>query len=219
MLRKKTEILTFALCAALCSMTAVSIAARAQDQTSTPEHKQQDRERNHTGEDEKKQNHRAETRPTSHPAQREVQGRPAEAQPRNRTSEQQPQERQNRSAEQRPANNGAQRQDHPAQAAQGGRHRPAPNAHYQISRQAAPKLRQHFQSQLAHVNRNNRPHVVVGGSLPSGWQTYIVPVPVEEFTYLPPVPEGYQMAFYNGYIIVYDPYSGLVVDVIDLFAY
>jgi hypothetical protein len=46
-----------------------------------------------------------------------------------------------------------------------------------------------------------------------------VPVPSEEFAYLPPVPEGYEMAFYNGYIIVYDPYSGLVLDVIDLFAY
>jgi hypothetical protein len=217
--RKRTEILKFALCAAFCSMPAVSITALAQDQTPRPEHKQQDREKNHTGQDETRQNHPAETRPTSHPAQREVQGRPAEAQPRNRTAEQQPQGRQNRSAEQRSANDGAQRQNHRAQAAQGGGHRPAPNAHYQISRQAAPKLRQHFQSQLAHVNRNNRPHVVAGGSLPSGWQTYIVPVPVEEFTYLPPVPEGYQMAFYNGYIIVYDPYSGLVVDVIDLFAY
>jgi hypothetical protein len=214
---KRTEIVKFALCAALCGMPAIS--ARAQDQTPPPEHKQQDREKKATGQDEKRQNRPAETRSTSHAERGQAQDHPAEAQPRNRTAEHQPQERQNRSAEQRPANSSGQRQNHQAQVAQGGGHRPAPNAHYQISRQAAPKLRQHFQNQLGHVNRNNRPHVVAGGSLPSGWQTYIVPVPVEEFTYLPPVPEGYQMAFYDGYIIVYDPYSGLVLDVIDLLAY
>jgi len=82
-----------------------------------------------------------------------------------------------------------------------------------------PRLKQHFQSQLAHVDRNNRPHIVAGGSLQGNWRTYIVPVPTEVITYLPPVPEGYQLGFYDGYIIVYDPYSGLVLDVIDLFAY
>ena len=241
MFKKKTTIVKLALSAVLCGIPAVSMVGRAQDQTPPPEHKQQDREKKNAGQpEEKKQNHPAETRSTNHSAQGQAQGRPAEAQPRNRTAEQQseerqnrpaeaqprkgaaqkqPQQRENRSAEERPANNGAQRQNQPARAAQSGGHRPAPNAHYQISRQQAPKLRQHFQGQLAHVNRNNRPHVVVGGSLPSGWQTYIVPVPVEEFSYLPPVPEGYQMAFYNGYIIVYDPYSGLVLDVIDLFQY
>lgn len=240
MFTKKTGIAKFALCGALCGMPALCLVARAQDQTPPPDHKQQDREKNHTGSNEKKQTQPAETPSTHHAAQGQAQNHPAEAQPRNHTAEhqppatqnhpaearprnaaaeRQPQERQNRSAEERPANNGTQRQNHPAQAAQSGGHRPAPNAHYQISRQAAPKLRQHFQSQLAHVDRNNRPHVVVGGSLPSGFQTYIVPVPVEEFTYLPPVPEGYQMAFYDGYIIVYDPYSGLVLDVIDLLAY
>jgi hypothetical protein len=223
MLNKKTtitSIVKFALSAGLCGIPALSVVASAQDQSPPPEHRQQDREKKNTGQhEEKQQNHPAETRSSSHSAQSQERDRPAEAQPRNRTAEQQSQERHSRPAEQRPANNGAQAQNHPARAAQGGGHRPAPNAHYQISRQQAPKLRQHFQSQLAHVNRNNRPHVVVGGSLPSGWQTYIVPVPVEEFSYLPPVPEGYQMAFYNGYIIVYDPYSGLVLDVIDLYEY
>lgn len=219
MLTKRTEIVKFALCAALCGMPAVCIAARAQDQTPPPEHKQQDREKKATGQDEKRQNRPAETRSTSHASQGQAQDHPREAQSRNRAAEPPPQERQNRPAEQRPANNGGQRQNHGAQVAQGGGHRAAPNAHYQFRQQDAPRLRQHFQSQLAHVNRNSRPHLVRGESLPSGWQTYIVPVPTEEFAYLPPVPEGYQMAFYDGYIIVYDPYSGFVLDVIDLFAY
>jgi DNA mismatch repair ATPase MutL len=226
MLTKRTDVVKFALCAALCGMLAISIGVRAQDQTPPPEHKQQDRAKNHTGE----------TQQRSHAAQgqaREHQEHP-EAQPRNRSAEhpsaeprsaerrsaEHPsQERQNRPAEAQPRNSGARPENRGAQAAQGGGHRPAPNAHYEFRHQDVPRLRQHFQGQLAHVNRNNRPHLAAGAYLQGSWQTYIVPVPIEEFTYLPPVPEGYQMAFYDGYIIVYDPYSGLVLNVIDLFAY
>jgi hypothetical protein len=214
---KRTEVVTFALCAALCGIPAVSVAGLAQDQTPPPEHKQQDREKNRTGQDERKGTRPGEAQPRSHAAQAR-QDHPAEAQPQNRSAEHSAQERQSRSAEERQRNSGAQAQNR-EQAAHGGTHKPAPNAHYQFRRQDAPKLRQHFQSQLARVDRNHRPHLVAGAYLSGGWQTYIVPVPVEEFAYLPPVPEGYQMAFYNGYIIVYDPYSGLVLDVIDLFAY
>jgi len=189
-----------ALCAALCGIPAISVNARAQDQSPPPEHKQQEREKNQTVKPEGKQNPPAEKTPGNHATQSRAQERedhPAEAQPRN---------------------GGAQPQNRDARVAQGG-HRPAPNAHYRFRQQDVPRLKQHFQSQLAHVDRNNRPHIVAGGSLQGNWQTYIVPVPTEVITYLPPVPEGYQLGFYDGYIIVYDPYSGLVLDVIDLFAY
>jgi hypothetical protein len=212
---KRTEIVRFALCAALCGIPAISTAGRAQDQTPPTEHKQQGREKNRTGRDEQRETRPAEAHPRSHAAQGR-QDHPSEAQPQNRSAEHSAQERQSRSAEDRQRKGGAQNRE---QAAHSGTHKPAPNAHYQFPRQDAPRLRQHFQSQLARVDRSHRPHVVAGAYLSGGWQTYIVPVPVAEFTYLPPVPEGYQMAFYNGYIIVYDPYSGLVLDVIDLFAY
>jgi hypothetical protein len=211
---KRTEIVRFVLCAALCGIPVICVTGHAQDQTPPQEHKQQDREKNRTAQDERRENRTGEAKEHSHNAQGRQDHR-TEAQPQNRSAEHAAQERQSRSAEERQRNSGAQPQ-HREQAAHGGGHRPAPNAYYQFRREDAPKLRQHFQSQLAHVDRSHRPHVVAGGSLPSGWQTYIVPVPVEEFTYLPPVPEGYQMAFYNGYLIVYEPYSGLVLDVIDL---
>jgi hypothetical protein len=217
MLIKRTEFVRFALCAALCGIPAVSIAGRAQDQTPPTEHKQQDREKNRTDQDERKETRASETKPRSHAAQGR-QDHPTEGQPRDRSAERSAQERQSHSTEERPRNSGAQPQKR-EQTAQSGTHRPAPNAHYQFRQQDVPRLRQHFQSQLAHVDRNHPPHVVAGGSLPGSWQTYIVPVPTEVITYLPPVPEGYQLGFYSGYIIVYDPYSGLVLDVIDLFAY
>jgi hypothetical protein len=217
---KRIEIVRFALCAALCGIPIICVAGYAQDQT-PPQERKQDREKNRTAQDERRESRTGEAKEHNRDAQSRQDHR-TEAQPQNRSAEhaaqerqRATQERQSRSAEERQRNSGAQPQNR-EQTAHAGGHRPAPNAHYQLRREDTPKLRQHFQSQLAHVDRAHRPHVVAGGSLPSGWQTYIVPVPVEEFTYLPPVPEGYQMAFYNGYLIVYDPYSGLVVDVIDL---
>lgn len=189
MFTKRIDIVTFALWATLCGLPAVCVSLLAQDQAPV-ERKQQDRDKNRTG----------------------------QAQPRNHAAQGHSQQRQNHSAEERPRT-GPRTESRKTEAAQGGGHRPAPNAHYQFRRQDAPRLRQHFQSQLAHVDRRNRPHVVAGAYLQGGWQTYIVPVPTEVITYLPPVPEGYQLAFYNGYIIVYDPLSGLVLDVIDLLEY
>jgi hypothetical protein len=220
---QRTEVVGFALCAALCGIPAICIAGPAQDQAPAAEHKQQDRDKDRNAQDERKETRPGEARPRKHAAPSR-QDHAAEAQPRNRSAEPSAQERQSRSsAQQQQSHSTGEREHHGAQAqhreqtAQGGTHRPAPNAHYQFRRQDTPRLRQHFQSQLARVDRSHRPHVVAGGSLSGSWQTYIVPVPVEEVTYLPPVPEGYQLGFYYGYIVVYDPYSGLVLDVIDLY--
>jgi hypothetical protein len=215
--RKKTKLLRFALSVALCGVPAISIGARAQDQTPPPE--QDAREKKQTGQEEGKKNRPADTKTSNRAAQTQAPERrdhPAETQPRNGSAERQAQERQNRPAEERPRNEGAPAQNRGAQVAQGGSHRAAPNAHYQFRQQDTSRLRQHFQSQLAHVDRHNRPHVAAGGYLAGNWQTYIVPVPVDVVTYLPPPPEGYELAFYDGYIIVYDPSTGLVLDVIDL---
>ncbi len=100
-------------------------------------------------------------------------------------------------------------------AAQGRTARPA-NAHYQFRSQDRPKLRQHFQAQLAHVNRANRPHIAAGVQLEPSYQTYIVPVPQEVIVDLAPPPPGYVFGFYDGYVIVYDPATFFVIDVIDL---
>jgi hypothetical protein len=38
-------------------------------------------------------------------------------------------------------------------------------------------------------------------------------------TYLPPVPLGYEVGYYDGYCLVYDPNSLLVASVFDLYQY
>ena len=43
------------------------------------------------------------------------------------------------------------------------------------------------------------------------------PVPADVVAYLPPAPEGYVFGFVDGYCVVYDPNTFLVIDVIDLF--
>lgn len=108
-----------------------------------------------------------------------------------------------------------QKQAHEGRVAQ-GRQAPRANAHYHFRQQDAAKLRQHYQAQLAHVDRANRPHVVSGGTIPTTYVTYIQPVPQDVIVYVEPPPPGYEIGFLDGYIIVYDPNTFLVLDVIDL---
>jgi hypothetical protein len=89
-------------------------------------------------------------------------------------------------------------------------------AQYQFRSEDVPKLRQHFQARLRSVDRANRPQVVVGGYIPRQSVTYIEPVPVEVVEILPPVPEGYVVGYWDGYCIVYDPNTFLIIAVIDL---
>jgi hypothetical protein len=47
----------------------------------------------------------------------------------------------------------------------------------------------------------------------------MVPIPPSLIAYLPPIPAGYQIGYYDGYAIVYDPYTGMILSIIDLFNY
>lgn len=45
---------------------------------------------------------------------------------------------------------------------------------------------------------------------------YLSPVPPSMWGMLPPIPPGYQVGYYNGYVVVYDPVTYYIVGVIDL---
>ena len=45
---------------------------------------------------------------------------------------------------------------------------------------------------------------------------YLTPLPPNLYGYLPPPPPGYQVAYYQGYVVVYDPRTGFIVNVVDL---
>jgi hypothetical protein len=41
-------------------------------------------------------------------------------------------------------------------------------------------------------------------------------VPPDVYGYLPPPPPGYQMGYYDGYVVVYDPVTYFITNLIDL---
>jgi hypothetical protein len=77
-------------------------------------------------------------------------------------------------------------------------------------------LHRYYLRSLASINLATRPHFVVGGFFPYAYIPYITAVPPDVYSYLPPPPPGYQMGYYDGYVVVYDPVSYYIANVIDL---
>jgi hypothetical protein len=77
-------------------------------------------------------------------------------------------------------------------------------------------LHRYYLRNLAYVNLATRPRFVVGGFFPYAHIPYITPVPPAVYGYLPPPPPGYQMGYYDGYVVVYDPVTYFIANVIDL---
>ena len=90
------------------------------------------------------------------------------------------------------------------------------HAEYHFRGDEKSKLRSSYHN-INSVNRSRRTTIVREQVLPVQVRTEIEPVPVDVVSYLPPPPEGYVFGFVDGYCVVYDPNTFLVVDVIDLF--
>jgi type IV secretory pathway VirB10-like protein len=86
---------------------------------------------------------------------------------------------------------------------------------YHFKSESREKLRQHYKSQATNHTRNVT--IVRQEVIPVEVQTRIEPVPVEIVSDLGPAPEGFQYGYVDGYVLVYDPATYFVVDVIDLF--
>lgn len=90
------------------------------------------------------------------------------------------------------------------------------NVHYTVKSKDVTVIKQHYRTELGHVDRAHRPHLIVGGYIPREQITYIQPVPVEVISGLPPVPAGYVWGYWDGYCVVYDPNTLAIVYVVDL---
>lgn len=77
-------------------------------------------------------------------------------------------------------------------------------------------LHRHYSRNLIYINRATRPVFVIGGYFPYADIGYITPLPPNIYAYLPPPPPGYQMGYYQGYVVVYDPVTYFIVNVINL---
>ena len=61
-----------------------------------------------------------------------------------------------------------------------------------------------------------RPTFRVGMYFPYAYIGAIQPVPPSMWGSLPPIPPGYAVGYYDGYVVVYDPVTYWIVGVIDL---
>jgi hypothetical protein len=77
-------------------------------------------------------------------------------------------------------------------------------------------MRRYYARNLGYINRGRRPHFVIGGYIPLGSRGYFRPVPAPLLGYLPPVPPGYLVGYYDGYCVVYDPVTFAIVSFVDL---
>ena len=73
-----------------------------------------------------------------------------------------------------------------------------------------------FGARLAYINRARRPQFLVGSYIPYGDLQYLTPLSPSLYSTLPPPPPGYQAAYFDGYVVVYDPFTGFIADVVDL---
>ncbi len=77
-------------------------------------------------------------------------------------------------------------------------------------------LRLHYAAHLRYIRRARRPVFITGGYFPYGDIGYLTPLPVGLYGLLPPSPPGYQMGYFDGYVVVYDPLTYFIANVVDL---
>jgi hypothetical protein len=77
-------------------------------------------------------------------------------------------------------------------------------------------LRRYYRNRLISINRARRPIFTIGGFFPFGDIQYLSALPPDVYGYLPPPPPGYQMGYFDGYVVVYDPLTYFIANVIDL---
>ena len=81
------------------------------------------------------------------------------------------------------------------------------------------RLRQFFLGVRPRMGVAHRHHFYVGGFFPFNYMAYMQPIPHDLMVYLPPIPVGYDVGYYDGYCLVYDPQTLQIISVIDLDRY
>jgi hypothetical protein len=81
------------------------------------------------------------------------------------------------------------------------------------------RLHQFFLGDIHRMHRMHRHHLFIGGYFPRIFLDRVQPIPPGLMVYLPPVPPGYEIGYYDGYCLVYDPQTLVIVSVIDLYRY
>ena len=91
-----------------------------------------------------------------------------------------------------------------------------PRPNYQFRAQDRSRLLSQYRRSLAGINRARRPRFVRGGYFAGSLLRYFTPAPPALYRYLPPVPPGYALGYYQGYVVVYDPATFFILNFVDL---
>ena len=174
---------------------------------------------------------RPQQKPAARSAQQSHAARPAQQSRPQAAHTARPTTQQNRSSHAaRPASNARpQPQSRPqtqpqrgSQANRGSQSRPQANRgsqgrpNYQFRSQDTGRLRQYYQGGFGRIDRRHRPRFNRGGYVPRTYWGDFQPVPASLIGYLPAVPPGYAIGYYDGYVVVYDPSTYLIVSVLDI---
>jgi hypothetical protein len=81
------------------------------------------------------------------------------------------------------------------------------------------RLHQFFLGDMRRINRMHRHQFYEGGYFPRVFVAHIQPISPDLMAYLPPVPPGLEIGYYDGYCLIYDPDSLRIFSVIDLYRY
>lgn len=104
-------------------------------------------------------------------------------------------------------------QQHPEQ-----QHKAAAHPAYHFSTKHHTQLQKHYRTN--HPQERNMHHHWTwhrGARMPEGWQSGVQPLPQEDIVLLPAPPPGYVFGLYDGWAIVYDPNTGLVLEAVSVY--
>lgn len=116
---------------------------------------------------------------------------------------------------QQPSNRGQQQYRSQNRPQQWG-HAPARRPTYTFRSNDRNSLRRYYAGRFGAIDRAHRPIFRIGGYLPYEDLGFFSPVPPGVWGSLPPIPYGYQAAYWDGYVIIYDPNTGYILYVTDL---
>lgn len=94
--------------------------------------------------------------------------------------------------------------------------RHADTPQYRFRAQDRAQLQRHYRKSLQKIDREHRPRFEAGRSIPRAYRSYITPAPVIVRSHLPRPPAGYRIGYYQGYSVVYEPTTFVILSVLDL---
>jgi len=91
-------------------------------------------------------------------------------------------------------------------------------ADYHFRQEDRGQFSSHYKSNIRQMQQHpdKRHHVRAGEQLPNDYRSRLKSVPTSYYRNVPPPPRGYQLGYYDGYVVAYNPTTRIVADVLDL---